>query len=371
MDNIEIEARRLTFSALADLGRSRTVRIVVVGSGWRAEHFFRIARCLRDRFEIAGVVVRRESEVGRLAEQGLEAVTDLGSIDEFAPDFVVVATQADANADLCEELTQRGHAILVETPPGVNDEQLDRMLRLAQEGARIQVAEQYQFQPLIAARLAVIASGRLGAITSAHVSVAHGYHGVAMLRAALGVGVTDVGVTAHEHRSRITAGPGRAGAPTVDAVEPSIQTLAIMRFGDQLGIYDWSEDQYFSWIRTLRFVVRGTRGELDGHEVRFLLPSGEPVQQTLRRSDTGLEGNLEDPGHRGYLLGDEWIYRNRFPTARLTDDEIAIATVLDRMWDYVSGDTAFYSVAEAVHDTRIARAIADSAEHSKPVSLAS
>ena len=348
----------------------RAARIVVVGSGWRAEHFLRIASSLPERFEIAGVVVRRESEVGRLAERGLEAVTDLGSIEDFAPDFVVVATQADANAELCEELVQRGHAVLVETPPGVNDEQLDRMLGLVEAGARIQVAEQYQFQPLIAARLAVIASGRLGPISSAHVSVAHGYHGVAMLRAALGVGIADVQVTAHEHHSTITAGPDRAGPPTAETLELSLQTIAMVRFGDRLGIYDWSEHQYFSWIRALRFMVRGSRGELDGHDVRYLLPSGEPVQQALRRWDTGLEGNLEDPGHRGYQLGDEWIYRNPFANARLTDDEIAIATVLDRMWNYVSDGTTFYSVAEAVHDTRIARAISDSAEHSKPVSIA-
>jgi predicted dehydrogenase len=347
----------------------RPARIVVVGSGWRAEHFLRIARSLSDRFEVVGVVVRRESEVGRLAELGLESVTDLGRIDKFAPDFVVVASNADANADVCEELVQLGHAVLVETPPGVNDKQLGRMLRLVQEGARIQVAEQYQFQPLIAARLAVIESGRLGPISSAHISIAHGYHGVALLRAALGVGIADVEVTAHEHRSMITAGPGRAGPPTDDALQPSLQTLAIVRFGDRLGLYDWSDDQYFSWLRALRFVARGTRGELDGHVVRYLLESGEPVQQSLRRWDTGLEGNLEDPGHRGYQLGDEWVYRNRFPGVRLTDDEIAIATVLDRMWDYVSDGTAFYSVAEAAHDTRIAQAIADSAEHSKPASV--
>jgi len=335
----------------------RPARLAVVGSGWRAEHFFRIVRALPDRFELAGVAVRREAEVARLAGHGIEAVTELGRLDDVEPDFVVVATPAEANVDVCEALVAGGHSILLETPPGVNDGELDRMLLLEQSGADIQVAEQYPFQPLLAARLAVISSGRLGDITSADVSVAHGYHGVALIRAALGVGIDEFEVSADEHRSSITIGPDRAGPPTEDGVKPSVRTVATITFDDQVGIHDWSDDQYFSWIRSLRFVVRGTRGELDGHEVRHLLGDGTPVQQTLRRWDAGLEGNLEAPGHRGYLLGDEWVYRNPFPTARLTDDEIAIATVLQCMSDHVMNGTPVYSLGQAVHDTRIALAI--------------
>ena len=44
-------------------------------------------------------------------------------------------------------------------------------------GARVQVAEQYLFQPIHQARLAVLASGRLGTVSHAQVSAAHGYHG--------------------------------------------------------------------------------------------------------------------------------------------------------------------------------------------------
>ena len=335
----------------------RPARIAVVGSGWRAEHFFRITRALPDRFELAVVVVRRETEAARLAKQGVEAVTELGRLDEFAPDFVVVATPAEANADVCEELVANGHSILLETPPGVNDGELDRMLLLQQSGADIQVAEQYPFQPLLAARLAVISSGRLGDITSVDVSVAHGHHGVALIRAALGSGIGEFEVSADEHHSVITVGPDRAGPPTIDDVKMSSRTVATIRFGDQVGIYDWSDDQYFSWIRSLRFIVRGTRGELDGHEVRYLLDDGTPVQQTLRRWDSGLEGNLEGPGHRGYLLGAEWVYENPFPTARLTDDEIAIAAVLQCMSDHVANGSPVYPLDQAVHDTRIALAV--------------
>ncbi len=337
-------------------------RIAVVGSGWRAEHFFRIIEALPDRFDLVAVAVRREAEVARLVERGITAVTELRDLDGFDPDFVVVATPAETNAAVCAELVGNGHAVLLETPPGVNNDELDRMLELERDGADIQVAEQYPHQPLLAARLAVIASGRLGEITSADVSVAHGYHGVALIRAALGAGVGPFDVSAHSHRSLITEGPGRAGPPAVSDLQPSVRTMARITFGDQLGVYDWTDDQYFSWIRSLRFVVRGTRGELDGLDVAYVLDDGTPVVQTLRRWDTGLEGNLERPGHRGYLLGDEWVYENPFPTHRLTDDEIAIATVLHQMSDHVTNGTPAYSLSEAVHDTRISLAITSAAE---------
>ncbi len=335
-------------------------RFAVVGSGWRAEYFMRIAADRPDRFEIAGVQVRRQAEVERIAaEFGLDAFTDPDRLDDLGTDFVVVATPAAANVDVCEDLTSRGHAVLLETPAGVDEAQFDRLERLAADGARVQVAEQYQYQPLLAAHLAIIRSGLLGPITSARVSVAHEYHGVALLRAALGVGVGEFSVRAHAHRSSITRSPDRAGPPTDDDLTPTTEVVATIDFDGRLGVYDWTDDQYFSWIRSLRFVVRGERGEIDGDTVRHLDADGTPIEQNLRRWDTGLRGNLEAPGHRGYLLGDEWVYRNPFPTTRWSDDEIAVATVLDHMATYVETGAAFYPLADGVQDARVAAAITD------------
>lgn len=329
-------------------------RFAVVGSGWRGDYFLRIAADRPDRFELCGVATRRQAEADRVSAQyGVATFTDSDEIDSLAPDFVVVATAAAANVDICEDLVRRGHAVLLETPAGVGESQFKRLEHLAAEGARVQMAEQYRYQPLLAARLAVIESGRLGAITSARVSVAHEYHGVALLRAALGVGVGEFSVQTHIHRSSITRGPDRAGPAPTDELADSTETVATIDFDGRLGVYDWSDDQYFSWIRGLRFTVRGERGELDDHTVRSLDDDGEPVVQTLRRWDTGLTGNLEAPGHRGYLLGDEWVYRNPFPTTRWSDDEIAVATVLGHMAEFVDTGKAFCSLAEGVHDARV------------------
>lgn len=160
----------------------------------------------------------------------------------------------------------------------------------------------------------------------------------------------------------ISIGPGRGGPPVEAGLELSTRTVATLTFGEQVGMYGWSDDQYFSWIRSLRFQVRGTRGELVDHDVWYLLDDGTPVQQTLRRWDTGLEGNLEDAGHRGYLLGEEWMYENPFAATRLTDDEIAIATVLQRMGTHATTGSPVYSLEQAVTDTKISLAITSAAQ---------
>jgi len=58
------------------------------------------------------------------------------------------------------------------------------------------------------------------------------------------------------------------------------------------------------------------------------------------------------------------VYENPFPSTRWSDDEIAVATVLQRMADHVTTGTDFYPVSEGIHDARIALAIAASAESS-------
>jgi hypothetical protein len=63
-----------------------------------------------------------------------------------------------------------------------------------------------------------------------------------------------------------------------------------------------------------------------------------------------LEGNLEGYYHKGIVAGGEWVYRNPFAPGRLTDDEIAVATCLDKMAAYAAGGPSFYGLPEASQD---------------------
>lgn len=115
----------------------------------------------------------------------------------------------------------------------------------------------------------------------------------------------------------------------------------MLDFGNKLGVLDFTGDQYFSWIREKRILVRGERGEIVNDEVSWLQSFDSPVYDKLRRIDTGHSGNLEGFHHKGIMGCGEWLYVNPHAPARLSDDEIAVAETLARMGDYVRGGPSF------------------------------
>ncbi|WP_150309271.1 Gfo/Idh/MocA family protein [Planctomonas psychrotolerans] len=345
-----------------DVSTSATDRIsfAIVGSGWRTEFFLRIARAMPDRFEVCGLVTRSD-ETGRRIEADWAAPT-YRTIDELlaatSPRFVVVSVPRAVAPDAIENVARHGVAVLTETPPGTDVEAMLPLHRLVESGARIQVAEQYHLSPLLNAQLAIARSGRLGAISSARVAQCHDYHGVSILRRALGIGFEDAVITASRFDSPLTVGPGRTGDPTEEVVVTAHEVTARLDFGDQLGVYDFAGEQYFSWIRANRLLIRGDRGEISNTEVRFLHDFRTPMLHTIQRMSAGEGGNLEGQFLRGLIAGDEWVYRNEFLPARLSDDEIAIATCLVRMAEHADGGPDFYSLAEAAQDHYLALMIA-------------
>lgn len=77
-----------------------------------------------------------------------------------------------------------------------------------------------------------------------------------------------------------------------------------------------------------------------------------PVTEQLNRIDLGVYNNQEW-SHYGIMLGEEFLYRNPFGNARLNDDEIAVATCMMKMADYLENGIEFYSLKEALQDMYI------------------
>jgi hypothetical protein len=127
--------------------------------------------------------------------------------------------------------------------------------------------------------------------------------------------------------------------------------IAQLEFDGRLGIHDFATGQYRSWIRTPRLLVRGERGEIKDKELRCLQDFRTPVMLELQRLDTGRSGGPEDYRHLGILAGAEWVYRNPFPEAGLSDDEIAGATSLQTMAEHLGGAaTGPYAFAQVAQD---------------------
>jgi hypothetical protein len=113
--------------------------------------------------------------------------------------------------------------------------------------------------------------------------------------------------------------------------------------------------------------VRGDRGEIRDYDVRYLEAFDRPVHFRLGRKDAGEDGNLEGLWHKGYSGGAGWLYRNPFPYASLSDDEIAIATVLAGMGLYVEGGPDIYSFAQAAQDQWLSLTIEEALRSGGPV----
>jgi predicted dehydrogenase len=231
--------------------------------------------------------------------------------------------------------------------------------------ARVQVAEQYPFQPLHAARLALARSGKLGEISQAQISVAHGYHGIALIRKFLNLGYTNAAIQAFEFKSSLIAGPDRQGPPSEERKIESAQVVAVLHFGHKLAVFDFTGDQYRSWIRSHRVLIRGDRGEINNLDASYLLDFRTYLRVRFERQDAGENGNLEGYYHKGYTAGGDWWYRNPFVPGRLSDDEIAVSTCLSLMAHYLETGESFYSVADASQDHYLSILIAEAASTGK------
>lgn len=341
----------------------------IVGGGWRTEFFMRIAQALPDRFRIASVLVRDPAKAQAFTAQwGTPTCDNLDDLLRDKPvDFVLLSIPCAANPQYMRELAERNIAILSETPPARDVPEMTEVFDLAQNGARIQVAEQLHLRPMHAARIAIARSGLLGEVSQAQVAVAHGYHGISLIRRLLGITFEDVTITAQRVKGQVTAGPGREGPPTEEGVEQYLQEMAWLDFGDRLGVFDFAGPQYFSYVRTVRMLVQGDRGEIHNDELRYLKDFKTPAYMKLIRQNAGENDNLEGFYFKGIQCGDQWVYTNPFTPARLSDDEIAIAAALEKMRDYAHGGPDFYSLAEACQDNYLARLLTQAAKSGEKV----
>jgi predicted dehydrogenase len=341
----------------------------LVGSGWRAAFYLRVARACPGRFRVAGITSRDAAK--REALERVWGVRAFASVEDLVmqsrPQFVVTCVPWGVNAGVVAQLAEGGIPVLSETPPAPDIPGLIEINRLASRGARIQVAEQYHLQPHHAARLAVARRGTIGTVSQAQVSVAHGYHGISLIRRLLGVGFERATLSGLRFVSPIVKSPGRSGPPPQEEIVPSSQQLFRLEFEGRLGIYDFTGDQYFSWIRRERVLVRGERGEIVNQEVAYLKDYLTPIRLTFVRHAAGAEGNLEGNYLKGIQLGDEWVYVNPFAPAPLTDEEIAVASCLECMAAYVVTGEPFYPLAEASQDHYLSLMCAQAAEEGQPM----
>ena len=335
----------------------------VIGAGWRAEMFWRLAAGLDD-LQCTGAVVRTPREL---------PVPTFGSLAECvaatSPDFVVTAVPWPVNPGVVTEAVERGLPVLAETPPAPDAAGLRELWSAVGESGLVQVAEQYLMMPSHAARAAAVRAGLIGTPTQVQVSSTHQYHAVSLMRGLLGVG-----------RGPVTVRASRSTAPLVDPLtrygwtddpdpQPATTTIATLDFGDgRSGVYDFTDNQWHNQLRFRRLLVRGSHGELRDDEVIRLSEPRTLVRSPLVRRQTGYDLDLDGFDTDTITLGGEVLYRNPYPGRRWSDEEIAIATLLDATAAWVRGTApAPYPLADGAQDHLIALAVEEAADTDRTV----
>ncbi|WP_043632556.1 Gfo/Idh/MocA family protein [Nonomuraea candida] len=347
-----------------------TTTFGAIGSGRRTRFFLRLAAAMPDRLRVAGVVTRSAARAEEItAEWGVPAFR---SIDELLrherPGYLAAAVPWDAMPGAIREAAAHGVPVLAETPPAPDLAGLRSLWNDVGGTGLVQVAEQYLLMPGHAARLAIVRAGVIGAPTSVQVSSTHLYHAVSLIRGLLGAGFDAAEVRAGAFEAPLADPLGADGWTGDDTPRRATTTIATIDFGGTMGLYDFTDNQWWNPLRARRIVVRGSIGELADDRVVRLADPTTPVESRLIRRDTGVDLSLEFRDLKHISFDGRVVYRNPFDGCSLSDDDIAVADILARMgaWARQEGP-APYPLAEACQDHLIGLAIGESARSGGPV----
>lgn len=149
---------------------TKPIRVAAVGLGWVCEHRHLPALDRSDRFEVVGVIDRREGRATAIAADRRyrrhSEASDLRSIDWLDEvDAITVATAPMAHFELVREAIARGKHVLTEKPFTMTvDEGTTLVAAAAAADRRLAIVHNFQFARSTQRLLADLASGVLGTL---------------------------------------------------------------------------------------------------------------------------------------------------------------------------------------------------------------
>lgn len=338
----------------------KPLSLVVIGSGWRAMFYVRIAKRYPELFTLNYLLCRTEEKAERIRrEQEIPVTISPQECEAARPDFVVVAVDKASKFQVMKEWLKKGFAVLAETPAALTEGELEELWELCQKGARLQIAEQYIRYPLIAAGLKAVKQGLLGEPHAVELSLAHDFHAVSLIRHMLNCGfdnraIQEVGMPAlqlsgKQYTFPVTETDSRYGPITDGSIKERKRTRITMEFaGGKTAFYDFDGVQYHSFIRARHINVQGVRGEWNDTFLRYVDDSNQPVRTQLTP--------WLDPAYAA-LVTEEVQEESQIwkPEVHMEEwqDEYAIAAMMLDMRKFLDNGQESYPLAEALEDTYI------------------
>ena len=346
-------------------------KIAIIGAGWRSEFFIRIAQLLPEKLEIVGVVARKDEVRIALAERfGVQTYSSISQLlSKNKPDYAISSVSWDSNPSVVEELVSAGVYVLCETPPAPTLEGLQKLWAAVGSSGMVQVAEQYLSLPGHSARLAITKSGVIGDVTSVELSSTHGYHAVSIMRGFLQSGFEPTTITTRQFQAPLVDPLSRNGFNTDLSPKNAKTTISLIDFGSgKSGVYNFVDNQWHNQLRHGRIVVRGSRGEIADDSVIRLIEGPAITTSRIERYQLGYDLNLDGYDTEHLSFDGKVVFKNPFIGLRFMDEEIAIATLMVQMADWINGnDKAPYPLNEACQDHLVSLAIDESIALGKSV----
>ena len=312
--------------------------IAIIGAGWRAEFYIRIAQLMPERFEIIGVVARKEdARISLEQEFGVRTFSSLSQLLSYKkPDYAVSSVSWDSNPSVVEELVLAGVFVLCETPPAPTVEALQNLWKAVGASGMVQVAEQYLNLPGHASRLAITQSGTIGEATSVELSSTHGYHAVAIMRRFLQSGFEPTAITTRQFEAPLVNPLARDGWNSDLSPQLAKTTISLIDFGSgKSGVYNFVDNQWHNQLRHRRIVVRGSRGEIVDDAVIRLTEGPAITTSRIERYQLGYDLNLDGFDTEHLSFDGTVVFKNPFTGLRFMDEEIAIAQLMVQMADWM------------------------------------
>lgn len=329
------------------------IKYGIVGAGWRSEFYLRIADLLPDIFKVSGMYIRNRQKREEFSKKYNTPIFDtLEKLLETDFDFIVSCVNKTGICDIVRELACKNIPLLTETPIGTSLKEIETILGEIKPDWRVQVAEQFHFMPRNVAIKSVIDSGIIGEITQAQLSCCHDYHAASLIRFFLGTGDEMPKGFSFTQSDTVTRYNSRGGLLKEPQTVTAEEKFAFFKFKDKTAVYDFNYEQYFSDIRASRIVIRGTNGEIINNSCTYL-KNGLPHSFTLRRNSYGANESLDGFTLVNITAEGKVVYENPFKGARLSDEEIAIATCLFNMKKYLDTEVSFYTLKDAALDSKI------------------
>ena len=326
--------------------------IAVVGSGWRAFTWFNIINVMPG-VTLKTVVCRNAEKAEQIRKMHPHArvVADIEQIE--SADHVLLCVNKASNVSVAESLLARGYSVFCETPAGFTVSEREKLKQYV--GKEFQITEQYPLRPRYIAIKKLAEKGYFGKVHTVEVSCCHSYHAAALIRAFLQTQKKLPEITKTLVNDEYYESNGRNGKKPPE-LKAHQRVMELLDFGDRRAIYDFSHAQYFSLIRSERFAVKGTAGEIFGDK-GYRLKGESEIPFELMPIYSGTDCSLHVPELDKIVCDGEVLVENPFTDCRFGEEEIAMALWLKLATELYDKGEALYPACEGAIDATLAAEI--------------